>query len=100
MIRCRIIEVDAASGATASQKTRAIHAEILTLGRAAACKVYLPDPRVRLTHASIHRAEDGLLYLESQGGTTTVDGVEQNQIKLEIGPLPSDSLSSCCKDFN
>jgi Cytochrome c7 and related cytochrome c len=68
MIRCKLVETfrpdDTQIGARVG---RAVSGDTLTLGRAAACKIYLPDPRVRLEHACIRRAEDGWLYLDATG---------------------------------
>ncbi len=87
MIRCTIVETTAQGGETASRVARATVSETLTLGRAAACKIYLPDPRVRLEHASIHRAEDGYLYLQGVGGAVQVDREPQDLIRLIPGQV-------------
>jgi len=55
------------------------------LGRAAACKIYLPDPRVRLEHARMARGEDGYLYLEGVGGSVQVDDEAQDRIRVAEG---------------
>ena len=82
MIRCTIVETTAQGGETASRVARATVSETLTLGRAAACKIYLPAPQVRLEHASIRRAEDGYLLLEGIGGAVLVDGRPQALVRL------------------
>ena len=87
MIRCTIVETTEQSGETASRIARATIAETLTLGRAAACKIYLPDPRVRLEHANLHRAEDGYVYLAGLGGPVQVDGEPQQLIRLAPGQV-------------
>ena len=87
MIRCTIVETTERAGETASRIARATVSETLTIGRAAACKVYLPDPRVRLEHANIHRAEDGYVYLAGLGGAVDVDGEPQELIRLTPGQV-------------
>ena len=87
MIRCTIVETTEQLGETASRIARATVSETLTMGRAAACKIYLPDPRVRLEHANIHRAEDGYVYLTGLGGSVQVDGESQDLIRLAPGQV-------------
>ncbi len=85
MIRCTIVENTTQAGESASRIARATVAETLTMGRAAACKIYLPDPRVRLEHATIHRAEDGYLYIEGNGGSVLINEEPQDLIRLCTG---------------
>ena len=87
MIRCTIVENIAQGGETASRVARATVSETLTLGRAAACKIYLPAPQVRLEHACIRRAEDGYLLLEGVGGTVQVDGQALERVRLALGQI-------------
>jgi hypothetical protein len=84
MIRCTIVETTAQGGETASRVARATLSETLTLGRAAACKIYLPAPQVRLEHASIRRSENGYLLLEGIGGAVLVDGQLQDLVRLAL----------------
>lgn len=85
MIRCKLVETirpdDTQIGARVG---RAVSGETLGLGRAAACKIYLPDPRVRLDHALVRRAEDGFLYLEA-AGPVTVNQKNQTSVRLAVG---------------
>lgn len=85
MIRCKLVETirpdDTQVGARVG---RAVSGETLGLGRAAACKIYLPDPRVRLDHALIRRAEDGFLYLDA-AGPVTVNQKVQTSVRLTVG---------------
>lgn len=85
MIRCKLVET-ISPDATQSQARvgRAVSGEVLGLGRAASCKIYLPDPRVRLEHGSIHRAEDGFLYLEA-AGPVSVNQRAQTNVRLAEG---------------
>lgn len=85
MIRCTIVETTSQDGQAASRVARAIVSETLSLGRGAACRIYLPDPRVRLEHATIQRAEDGYLYIQGTGGAVQVDGDPQDLIRLATG---------------
>lgn len=87
MIRCTIVETTAQGDETASRVARATVSETLTLGRAAACKIYLPAPQVRLEHASIRRSEDGYLLLEGTGGAVLVDGQLQDLVRLAQGQV-------------
>lgn len=85
MIRCKLIEQVQADAIDAHGRIdRAVTGEVLGLGRAASCKIYLPDPRVRLEHAVIRRAEDGYLYLDAVG-PVTVDGRAQTNARLAVG---------------
>jgi hypothetical protein len=85
MIRCKLVETthpdDTQVGARVG---RAVSGEVLNLGRAAACKIYLPDPRIRLEHAMIRRAEDGALYLEATG-PVFIDQKTQTSVRLAVG---------------
>lgn len=84
MIRCTIVETTIQDGEAVSKVSRAIVSDNLTLGRAAACKVYLPAPQVRLEHARIHRAEDGYLQLEGISGAVQVDGQGVDRVRLAL----------------
>ena len=68
MIRCKLVEyTNPDASQTQARMDRAVAGEVLGIGRAASCRIYLPDPRVRLEHAAIRRAEDGYLYLDAAG---------------------------------
>ena len=85
MIRCKLIERSVVGSALGTADVgRAVSGEALTIGRAASCKVYLPDPSIRLDHASIQRAEDGFLYLQASG-PVFIDQKLQASCKLEVG---------------
>jgi len=85
MIRCKLVETihpdDTQVGARVG---RAVSGEMLSLGRAAACKIFLPDPRIRLEHATIRRAEDGALYLDATG-PVAIDQRAQTSVRLAVG---------------
>ncbi|MCB2031082.1 MAG: hypothetical protein KDH18_21785, partial [Rhodoferax sp.] len=89
MIRCKLVETSHPDDThVGSRVGRAVSGETLGLGRAAACKIYLPDPRVRLEHAQIRRAEDGHLYLDATG-PVTVDQKTGSSVRLVVGQLIS-----------
>ena len=86
MIRCKLVEssvVGTSQGATANVG-RIVSGEALSIGRAASSKVYVPDPSIRLEHASIYRAEDGFLYLHAMG-PVSVNQQLQTDCRLELG---------------
>lgn len=85
MIRCKLVEYSNPDATQSLARVdRAVSGEALNLGRAAACKIYLPDPRVRLEHAWIRRAEDGLLYLDCLG-PVLVDQHSAPRVRLAVG---------------
>jgi hypothetical protein len=85
MICCKLVEQSARDAPMGAGKVgRAVSGETLSMGRAASCKVYMPDPSIRLDHASIIRAEDGGLYLQANG-TVLVDQQPHTKIRLAVG---------------
>lgn len=85
MIRCKLVEyTNPDATQSVARVDRAVSGETLSLGRAAACKIYLPDPRVRLEHAWIRRAEDGLLYMEA-AGPVLFNRHAQTSVRLAVG---------------
>ena len=85
MIRCKLVEqVHPDATDAVARVDRAVTGEILGLGRAASCKVYLPDPRVRLEHATIRRSEDGKLYLDA-AGPVFVNQRAETTVRLALG---------------
>ena len=91
MIRCKLVEqvrADAKDGRDANDGTgrvdRAVSGASLSLGRGASCKIYLPDPRVRLDHALIFRAEDGRVYLDAIG-PVLVNQRAETSVRLQTG---------------
>ena len=85
MIRCKLVEqLRADANAGGGRIGRAVSGKSLTLGRAASCKIYLPDPRVRLDHALIRRADDGHLYLDAIG-PVFVNQRAETSVRLERG---------------
>ncbi|MEO7937865.1 MAG: cytochrome c3 family protein [Burkholderiaceae bacterium] len=85
MIRCKLVEtIHPDETQVGARVGRAVSGEMLSLGRAAACKIFLPDPRVRLEHATIRRAEDGALYLEATG-PVAINQRAQTSVRLAVG---------------
>lgn len=85
MIRCKLVEtIHPDETQIGARVGRAVSGETLSLGRAAACKIFLPDPRIRLEHALIRRAEDGFLYLEATG-PMAIDQRTQTHVRLVVG---------------
>ena len=85
MIRCKLIESSLVGTSQATANVgRVVSGETLSIGRAASSKVYVPDPSIRLEHASIHRAEDGFLYLHA-AGPVLVNQQLQTDCRLELG---------------
>ncbi|MEK9968997.1 MAG: FHA domain-containing protein [Ferrovibrio sp.] len=48
------------------RREKVVKTEILRIGRGADCELYLPDPRLLLLHATIHRRPDGF-WIEAAG---------------------------------
>ena len=85
MIRCKLVEqIHPDATDLVARVDRAVIGEILSLGRAASCKIYLPDPRVRLEHATIRRSEDGSLYLDA-AGPVFVNQRAETTVRLALG---------------
>lgn len=66
MIRCLFVQVQRNARGLPVRKEHVIVGETIQIGRAAECKVLLPDPGVNLYHAAIRCGEDGKLYIFSQ----------------------------------
>ena len=87
MIRCKLIELAGADSAAAGSRTgRSVTGETLSIGRATSCKIYIPDPSIRLDHAGIFRAEDGHLYLQASG-PVYIEQKLQSRVRIEAGQL-------------
>lgn len=85
MIRCKLVEyVNPDATQTGARVDRAVSGDTLVLGRAAASKIYLPDPRVRMEHARIRCAEDGALYLDALA-PVQLNGRPENTVRLAVG---------------
>ena len=75
MIHCLLIQITQSPRGLEIRQERDISFERLTVGRGSDCKVYLPDYRVALHHASIQHGEDGKLYISAEASRTIeVDG--------------------------
>ncbi len=85
MIRCKLVEyVNPDATQTGARVDRAVSGDTLAMGRAAASKIYLPDPRVRMEHARIRRAEDGALYMDALA-PVQLNGRPENTVRLAVG---------------
>ena len=87
MIRCKLIELAVTDGTTVASRTgRRVAGDVLSIGRATSCKIYIPDPSIRLDHALIQRAEDGKLYLQASG-PVYIDQKLQTRARIEVGQV-------------
>jgi hypothetical protein len=87
MIRCKLIELASVDSAVAGSRTgRSVTGETLSVGRATSSKIYIPDPSIRLDHASIYRAEDGHLYVQASG-PVYIEQKLQTKFRLEAGQV-------------
>ena len=64
-----------------------LHADPLRIGRGADCKLYLPDPRVALHHATMGLSDDGKCFIESAAGSVKVDGGFERSVRLKPGQI-------------
>ena len=75
MIHCLLIQITQNPRGQEIRQERDVSFERLTIGRGSDCKIYLPDDRVALHHASIQHGEDGKLYISAEASRTIeVDG--------------------------
>lgn len=62
-----------------------VKTETLRLGRGADCELHLPDPRVLLVQASVHRRPDGFWIEAASQAPITVNGVVVEAAALKVG---------------
>lgn len=93
MISCLLIHVSRNPQGLPVCKDSVISDASIQIGRGAACKIHLLDHRVALLHATISRAENGMLYIEGEINTTLkINGFIAQRAPLlpgthiEIGP--------------
>lgn len=67
------------------QTEQTLHADPLRIGRGADCKLHLPDPRVKLHHATIGMSIDGNCFVEAATGTIKVDGRFERSMRIKPG---------------
>ncbi len=85
MIRCRLVEVTRSRSGKPLRAERVVAGDPLRVGRGADCQVHLPDPRINLHAAAVHRGSDGTLHLESEASSLKADGVFEQRLKLREG---------------
>lgn len=92
MIRCLLTHISRNQRGQAIRQEQRIEGDLLNIGRAAECKIHLPDHRVSLHHAVIRHADDGRLYIESATNPLNINGtVEQSAelapgMRINVGP--------------
>lgn len=90
MISCLLILASRNSQGLPVRKESLIAGESIQIGRSTSCKIYLPDHRVSLLHATIKRSEDGALRIEGENNTAL-------DINGSIAPSAALSPGTCVK---
>lgn len=85
MIHCLLVKVGRNKRGLSIRSERRMEKDILRIGRASECSIHLPDHRVSLHHAHIRQAEDGKLYIDSEGSALNVDGTFLQGAALTVG---------------
>ncbi|MCX7628286.1 MAG: FHA domain-containing protein [Methylophilaceae bacterium] len=85
MIRCALVHISRNKRGQAIRQEQLIEADILSIGRAAECRIHLPDHRVSLHHASIRHSDDGRLYVEGENTPLSIDGTFEQSAELVTG---------------
>lgn len=85
MIRCQLIQVTRNRRGKVMREERSVVGDPLRIGRGTDCVLHLPDPRIHLSHATIHRGDDGQLYLEGEGTVLGVQGNYEQRVRLRPG---------------
>ncbi len=85
MIYCKLVQITRNSRGQPNDEERELAGDSLRIGRGADCIIHLPDPRIRLNHAFISRADDGKLYLESAEDLLNFNGEFRKREALNIG---------------
>ncbi len=86
MIRCLIIRKLRNSRGQPVRREALITGENIQIGRAAECKVLLPDARVNLHHAMIRHDANGKLYIVGlEGEELHVNGTLQQHVECVVG---------------
>lgn len=85
MINCLLIHVTRTRRNQAIRQEHPVQGDVLSIGRAAECKIHLPDHRVGLHHANIRHRDDGRIYMEANAAPiNTGDSLEQS-VELTAG---------------
>lgn len=85
MIRCLLIHISRNQRGQVIRQEQRIESDNLDIGRAAECKIHLPDHRVSLHHAAIHHSDDGRLYIEGIKSPLDFDGKFERSAELVPG---------------
>ena len=84
-MRCLLLTVTRNRRGEAVRDGRVIEGDVLRIGRNSASEIHLPDPRVRLHHASLEQNADRRLVLEVHGDPVEVDGAMVRSAHLRPG---------------
>jgi len=77
-----------------------LEADNILIGRGTDCKLYLPDPRVALRHATIRSEAAGKCSIEAEGGAIIIDGSVESAALLKaaqcirVGPYQIDIVET------
>ena len=82
MIRCLLIQITRNRRGQPIREQRLIAGDSLRVGRGTDCNIHLPDPRVKLHHATIKHADDGKLHIEGNGAALAINGVFEQKGEL------------------
>ena len=86
MITCLLVHLSRNAQGVPVRKESVVSGESLTIGRGAECKIHLQDHQVYLHHATIKRADDGMLHLECDRNTgCCLDGEMVRSTELAAG---------------
>ncbi len=93
MISCQLIQITRTPQGLPVYTDSVISATSIQIGRGAACKIHLMDPRIALLHASISRSQNGQLFIGSEhnevlkiNGFIAKSGQLLPGMHIEIGP--------------
>lgn len=91
-MRANLISLTRRGERATLRRTTVVKTETLRLGRGADCELHLPDPRVLLVQAAIHRRPDGFWIEAASQALVTLNGttVETAALKpgdrIQLGP--------------
>lgn len=86
MISCLLIHVTQRRKGLPAYSEARILGESIQLGRGAGCQIHLPDHRVNLLHATLKRADDGTLLIETvQDALIGINGFVECRATLRPG---------------
>jgi predicted CXXCH cytochrome family protein len=84
-MRCLLLTVTRNRRGEPVKDGRVVEADELRIGRNSACEIHLPDPRVRLHHASLSQNADHRLVLEVVGDPIEINGAMARSAHLRPG---------------